>query len=181
MALASCLVYRHDICVYFLIKLSIRKQKSIFLNCQDETVDEVEKHGKQEYRSTKSEYCTSDTTGTSVVQLLILGQRRSKALPIISCFHQSSNLCVSSLTFPRTTELSLCLSKRCLSLLSDGSEQDSVCVQRETISSLYVCVCLRAWIGGCVYQREKSRRSRPSLYKLINRPFVRAETGPNKI
>lgn len=35
------------------------------------------------------------------------------------------------------------------------------------------CVCLCAWLSGCGYQCEKSRRSRLSLNKLISRPFVR--------
>lgn len=43
-----------------------------------------------------------------------------------------------------------------------------------------MCVCVHGLLGS-VYQRVKSRRSRPSLNKLINCPFVRPGTGPNKI
>lgn len=135
-------------------------------------------------RRITSLYCTSDSMGASVVRLLILGHRRSKA-PLVALsppFHASINHQIS--VWLRCHFLvplsSPCLSKLCLFLLSDGSEQNSVCVQRETISSVYQCVCLRARLRGRVYQCEKSRHSRPPQNKLINWPFVRAETGPNK-
>lgn len=56
----------------------------------------------------------SDSTGTSVAQLMILGQSEIKGsarlfpvLPITSSSHQSPDLCLTLLPFPRTTELSV--------------------------------------------------------------------------
>lgn len=62
------------------------------------------------------------------------------------------------------------------------SENYSANVQRETISAvcLPVFVCLGACLCGCGYRCKRSRRSRPLQNKLINWPFVRAETDPTR-
>lgn len=131
--------------------------------------------------------CKSDTTEPSVAQLSILGQRRSKALSI-------SSLSSPSFYTPINQPISVWL--RCYFLVPQSSVcvcQNSVCfcsvmdlhrilfVSKGKQLEQCICVCLCAWVSECVYQREKSRRSRLSLNKLISRLFVRLGTALNKI
>lgn len=99
--------------------------------------------------------------------------------PIMARFHPSPNLCLASLRFPFTTA-PLCRCKLLFVSALWRSENYSANVQRETISAvcLPVFVCLCVCLCGCGYRCKRSRRSRPLQNKLINWPFVRAETDP---
>lgn len=95
-------------------------------------------------------HCNSDTTQTSVAKLSVPD-------PIISSHHfrvlsvaQSPFLFATISSYHRA----LCARQNCLSLLGDWSEHNSVCVQRETISAVYVSVCFALGLMGvCTHVR----------------------------
>lgn len=102
-------------------------------------------------RST-STHSKSDATWTTVAQPSVLGQMRSKLLFLSLQGFISGPVSVSLCSHFLVPQSSLCPSELCLSPLGDWSEHNSVCVQRETISAVYVSVCFTlGLIGVCTH------------------------------